>query len=248
MNKEDFVKLIKDPHQASWPYADALEEVVKVFPYCQLAHMFVAKAHHEQGSVPESIKLKKAAIYAISRERLKAFLGERDAVLKVAGKKETGPLNNPVQEKTPAAIIEALQPASYLDEQIETIHTTQETTPDNPALRQVPDTDILLTGGDVADNTGRKIEKNKQLEIIDNFIKAQPRITPVSAANKEEQSNKDLSEPSNALPVGIASENLAKIMVKQGKTDKAIKIYEQLILKNPEKKSYFVAQIENLKK
>jgi hypothetical protein len=36
-------------------------------------------------------------------------------------------------------------------------------------------------------------------------------------------------------------------MLKQGKTDKAIEIYEKLIIKFPEKKSYFAEKIESLK-
>ena len=37
-------------------------------------------------------------------------------------------------------------------------------------------------------------------------------------------------------------------MVKQGKLEKAQEIYNKLIWKFPEKKAYFVAQIEKLKK
>ena len=36
-------------------------------------------------------------------------------------------------------------------------------------------------------------------------------------------------------------------MVKQGKLDKAIEIYEKLMLKYPEKKSIFANQIDTLK-
>jgi len=45
----------------------------------------------------------------------------------------------------------------------------------------------------------------------------------------------------------IASETLAKILEQQGYFDKAIKMYEQLCLKNPEKNTFFEAKIKNLK-
>ncbi|HIF14735.1 MAG TPA: tetratricopeptide repeat protein, partial [Bacteroidetes bacterium] len=53
-----------------------------------------------------------------------------------------------------------------------------------------------------------------------------------------------VSEP---LSFGMVTETLAKILIKQGQPDKAIQIYKDLSLQNPEKSAYFDAQIKNLK-
>jgi len=46
----------------------------------------------------------------------------------------------------------------------------------------------------------------------------------------------------------IVTERLAEIYVLQGLKDKAIEVYEKLILKYPEKNIYFAKKIEELKK
>lgn len=45
---------------------------------------------------------------------------------------------------------------------------------------------------------------------------------------------------------GLISESLATILVKQGKTDKAIDMYRKLSLRNPAKSTYFAQQIQQL--
>lgn len=88
-----------------------------------------------------------------------------------------------------------------------------------------------------------KYEKSKS-ELIDQFIKNSPRISrsrsdfynPVDYAMKSEIDKED-----------IVSETLAKIYLSQGNLEKPIKIYEKLILKVPEKSSYFARQIEKIK-
>lgn len=90
-------------------------------------------------------------------------------------------------------------------------------------------------------------EKQKeQIEIIDQFIKVQPTIPKLKP--NESQTKSDLSEPSVTYGDNIVSETLVEILLKQGKKDKAIEVLKKLIWKFPQKKAYFAARIEELKK
>jgi hypothetical protein len=60
--------------------------------------------------------------------------------------------------------------------------------------------------------------------------------------------NKDLSEKSTKFGDDLISENLAVILLRQGKKGRAIDIYKKLIWKLPQKKAYFAARIEEIKK
>lgn len=92
-------------------------------------------------------------------------------------------------------------------------------------------------------------EKQKeQLEIIDQFIKTQPSIS-----NSKDKAAADAAVDLSTIQTGefndhIVSETLVEILLKQGKKDKAIEVLKKLIWKFPQKKAYFAAQIEELKK
>ncbi|AHJ98001.1 hypothetical protein [Hymenobacter swuensis] len=84
------------------------------------------------------------------------------------------------------------------------------------------------------------------LDLINQFLKTKPRIkspvgVPLPAAEQA-----DLSVRSLTAAPALASESLAKIMVRQGKKNKAIEIYERLMERQPEKKAYFADQIQQL--
>jgi tetratricopeptide (TPR) repeat protein len=84
------------------------------------------------------------------------------------------------------------------------------------------------------------------MELIDKFIREEPRIVPppkssfFDPVNTAKQSIEDNDS--------IVSETLAEIYYKQGNLSKAIKIYKKLSLVNPQKSSYFAAQIEKIRK
>lgn len=88
-----------------------------------------------------------------------------------------------------------------------------------------------------------------QNELIDKFINSSDNISfkIKPSVSNEGEDVEDLSSKSTAVDDSIVSENLAKIYTKQGKTEKAIEIYQKLIWKFPQKKAYFAEIIDSLK-
>jgi hypothetical protein len=92
-------------------------------------------------------------------------------------------------------------------------------------------------------------EKQKeQLEIIDHFIKTQPSISNAKEKPTSTQEGDLSSIKTGEFGDNIVSETLVELLLKQGKKDKAIEVLKKLIWKFPQKKAYFAAQIEELKK
>ena len=77
--------------------------------------------------------------------------------------------------------------------------------------------------------------------LVDTFLKTEPKIVPT-----DNYYEVDLTE-SLQENMDMATETLADIYVSQGHIQKAIEIYEHLILKYPEKHIYFATQIDRLK-
>ncbi len=89
-----------------------------------------------------------------------------------------------------------------------------------------------------------KSDRERQKSIIDRFIKDSPSI---KYTKETEESAGDLAETSGTWDKNLASEYLAEIYLNQGNKKRAIEIYEALILKYPEKKSYFADLISKSK-
>lgn len=81
--------------------------------------------------------------------------------------------------------------------------------------------------------------------IIERFIREEPIIQAPSAENLNNENMARQSAEDNYV---FVTETLANIYVNQGLSQKAIAVFEKLILKYPEKKSYFANRIQKLEK
>lgn len=95
-----------------------------------------------------------------------------------------------------------------------------------------------------SEELGKEPEKSLPIEdLVDRFLKTDPRITPQKA---------EFYSPGNVAKLSIAdneefvSETLAGIYEKQGYFAKAIRVYEKLSLKIPGKSAYFASRIKEL--
>lgn len=242
MEKEAFSYLIVSPNEISSADIANLEEVTQQFPYCQLAHALLSKGHFEvMNNELATEKLRHAAAYALSRNALRKlmngdFKNETTAV-NFSSKGYTHYLKSLNSESKPTdnqnipLEINPLQALRGIDYS-ETLLSNE--------TQKMADKGITLPTEDLRKN---------QSDLIEKFIQTEPRIRPLKAKAGENlpEPTEDLVEQTLPVAIKLVTESFAKIQAKQGKFDKAIEIYEQLILKNPEKKAYFAEKIEDLR-
>jgi hypothetical protein len=110
---------------------------------------------------------------------------------------------------------------------------------------------------DYFDSQGIKLDEEKandklgaQLKRFTDWLKQMKKINPnlnaleTDAAAESQVQN--MAEHSNE-PKEIVTEAMAEVLVKQGKPEQAIQIYEKLSFFNPSKSAYFAAKIQELK-
>ena len=315
VNKEAFHKLLQDPAHITPDSLASLEELVRLFPFCSLAHTLIAKSHYDQATMLASQKVRKAAAYAVNRNKLKKIItgnwpepsrpegaptfraltpepplealtlpplpplevtapelfGPEETVPEAPAPEvpapqpveavaaEAGPVAEPAVAEEPLLIeppadLMIEPPGDLLFERL--VGTLQPPpTPVYPSLEaeeeEEPEEPPLQLGHLNEDEQpieeySRRTKKYHQREIIESFIKSEPRISSLNNAPKETYAPRDLSEKSTR-PLEVVSENMANIYIRQRKYDKAIQMFNKLILKYPEKKENFVKRIQELK-
>lgn len=87
-----------------------------------------------------------------------------------------------------------------------------------------------------------ELEKIKKTEIINRFIETNPKIPPVKKDSKPAMIPAPKEDQS-----ALMTETLARVYLEQKKYQKAIQAYEILILKYPEKSTFFADRISEIK-
>ena len=92
-----------------------------------------------------------------------------------------------------------------------------------------------------------EVARQKKKTIIDQFIKLNPKIPPIRQESSSPSVNEAFKDDNSAL----MTETLARVYLEQKKYQKAIQAYEILIMKYPEKITFFadrISEIKNLQK
>jgi tetratricopeptide (TPR) repeat protein len=107
--------------------------------------------------------------------------------------------------------------------------------PDIPKTAEIPAKD---------DDSETDFDRQKKNELIDKFIETNPKIPKATPDSRPAPFIFEPSQPDNSY---LMTETLARVYLEQKKYDKAIQAYEILILKYPEKNSFFADRILDIK-
>lgn len=261
MNLSDLTYLLNKPETINEKQTIALENVVLQFPYFQAARALHLKGLYNQESFRYNYELKKTAAYTTDRTILFEFITS-DNFIAIQQEKideiQKSLLNIEVHhveevivlpeientiieeetikqasiEETSAEKLEIGKPLPFTSNEKHSFQEWLQLTKISPIVRENEESTSLIDA-----------EKQKKLDIIDKFIEANPKIAPVKENTKTPANiSKSIEEPTHLM-----TETLAKVYLEQKKYTKAIQAYEILILKYPEKSSFFADRINEIK-
>ena len=268
MDKKQLTELLNHYTASSSQEATDVISLCDQYPYSQLLHTLAARVSKDHNLQNQQAFLQSAAVYSTDRSVLKEIMS---AARMAVTEKETATTST-VSSITITAEKDSVDYAEAVLKDLKRLHELKHNfeemviafengipaLPEKKAVRKPvgrPKKVIEVKADPLIEEiktTKKKItpenEKTKeQIEIIDQFIKAQPSITAKSRS--EMTTAGDLTEVKNGeFADNVISETLVEILIRQGKKEKAIEVLKKLIWKFPQKKTYFAAQIEDLKK
>ncbi|MFV8344875.1 tetratricopeptide repeat protein [Flavobacterium sp. ZB4P13] len=276
MNVTDYTYLINKPDAIYEKQMEALEKVLEEFPYFQSARAIQLKGLYNQNSFKYNTALKITAAHSTDRSILFDFItsdtftsiqkGLYDKkALEILDIKVVGSEIIVTEEQTESkinslerSILTSIKEASAVD-----VDDTSKTTEEKLAIGkpldfskseqhsfqewlQLSRTEPIEREKESPINLPLPIideDKRKKLELIDKFIEASPKISPVKHGVASTVTF-DLNAADNSF---LMTETLARVYLEQKKYQKAIQAYEILILKYPEKSSFFADRISDIK-
>ncbi|MEC4003045.1 hypothetical protein OX283_000105 [Flavobacterium sp. SUN052] len=262
MNLTDYTYLINKPDAINERHSNALEKIIEEFPYFQSARILRLKHLYNQDSFKYNYALKVAATFTTDRSILFDFITSDNFITVQNGlydQKVAELLNIDVVESELVQVAINEQTTNTLEKSIlssiaqsnqqETIEEKLEigkplefTKDEKHSFQEWLQLSRLKPIERKETISEETLEKRKKLELIDKFIESNPKIPPI---------NKDAVTPTVTPAIEdksyLMTETLAKVYLEQKKFSKAIQAYEILILKYPEKSSFFADRILDIK-
>ena len=278
MNVTDYTFLINKPDTINSTYTDALGNILNEFPYFQSARALRLKGLFNQNSFKYNYALKVTAAHTTDRSILFDFItSEHFDTLQndLYDKKNLELMNMEVVDSEivhPKTILEQQQKALELS----ILTSIKEATNNNDTISENKSESVIELGKPIdftpnekhsfqewlqlsrTQPIDRSIENNsktfedsmeeerkKKAALIDKFIETNPKIAPIKPGTAPAPQF-ELNSSDNTH---LMTETLARVYLEQKKYQKAIQAYEILILKYPEKSSFFadhISEIRNL--
>ncbi len=259
MNPTDYTYLINKPDAINERHNIDLEKIIEEFPYFQSARILRLKHLYNQDSFKYNFALKVAAAFTTDRSVLFDFITSNSFVTVQNGlydQKVAELLNinvvesehiiqetqiNSLEESIKSSIKKAIGSSNELSEdKLEIGKPIEFSVNEKHSFQEWLQLSRLKPIE--RKETSFEEKRKKKLAIIDKFIDSNPKIPAI---------NKDnftlIPEPVFEDKTYLMTETLAKVYLEQKKYTKAIQAYEILILKYPEKSSFFAHRILDIK-
>jgi len=257
MTKQEVIEMVKNPLLVNDINSEKLLALTKEYPYCHAFHLLHLKGLKNTNSIEFEKYLPLTSLNAPNREvlydlivkmklREKIEQVEEEISQSVAQEIQTEILPTEEQKQAEkesvvneveAIILEELAHQQYSIEKQFTEEPQQEKQEEK--TKQLPEEMSFLDW--LNPSSVKQQKKVTKASIIDRFIKENPSI---SKPKPETYNTPDLAKLSIEDNDDLVTETLARVYMKQGHYDKAIKTYQKLSLKIPEKKAFFASQIE----
>ena len=251
MNTTDFSNLLASPTKLNKSHMDGIENILVEFPYFQPARALQLKGLTNQDSFQYNKALKQTAAYTTNRSILfefitsEAFLQHQISeqikhnheglksipVSEFQDISNSKPITKNKEKQTPENILNLGAPLEFKSSETHSFSQWLQLTKIQPIDRS-------------KDQGTPSSRQQKNLDIIDTFIKNNPKIKP----KKSGLSTVNIAEKSEDDQQCLMTETLARIYLEQNNYDKAIKAYKILSLNYPEKSSLFADQIKAIRK
>jgi hypothetical protein len=253
MKNERLFHIMQSPGSMTQEDTDSLYDLIKVFPCFQTAHILLLYNLYQTNSEKFDLQLRDSAIFVGDRKILFNFIHNiSKSQLPKPGEKNQA-MEEPVQPlKTTQELLDFDDsagiedvPAQVVDFDINTDIIKPDAIEDSNEIMEFTEDEPVIEAKQSASEKSPEAVLSPN-DLIELFIDKNPAFTP----NKIDLSDQheDISEPSIQEPEELATETLALIYTSQKLFGKAISVYEKLILKFPEKSTYFASRIEDLRK
>jgi len=241
IDKIKYNNFLLSPDKISYTDTIWFEKLIKKYPYFQSALVLYVKTL-KRNNILHNKMLYRAAALTTDRSILFRFMENIDTFTSKANK--VSEFSSQIEEKQ--SIDESITKDEVKVEK-EEVEKEKTVSKEEKKEQKIPEKMTYSQWLRYISQSGQQKNKKQDpiFELIDKFLKDQPKIVP--------KRNQSVPPPENVIKSVeekqmLMTETLANLYVKQKKYDKAIQAFKILSLKYPKKSSYFANRINELKK